>query len=91
MENHLESRRIWNHLLSSGGYSIGYFSVTVAKDHIRVFHYRSKEVTYLAKEQSFEEMNRLCRKRGYELSTLLNHYYPKSFRSLRMANHIPDD
>ena len=76
-------QRIWEHLLSSGGYSIGQFSVTVNDDQVRVYHYRTKKVERFPKEDSYQEMQKLCRKRGYDLPYLLKNYYPKSFRSLK--------
>lgn len=83
MEERLSSRRVWEHLLSSGGYSIGLFSITVEGEKVRVFHYRTKKIAYFDKDQSYEEMQKLCKERGYDLPFLLNNYYPKSFRSLR--------
>lgn len=70
---------IWNHLLRSGGYSIGYFSVTLSESKVRVYHYRTGEVTYFPKENSYSEMQRLCQERGYDLSYLLQNYYPKTY------------
>jgi len=88
MEEKLSTRKIWEHLLSSGGYSIGYFSVTVNGDQVRVYHYRTQNVEYFHIDDSYEEMQRLYRERGYDLSSLLNHYYPKSFRSLQMNSRF---
>lgn len=79
----LTSRKVWEHLLSSGGYSIGFFSITLEGDEVRVFHYRTKQVSYFDKDKSYEEMQKLCKERGYDLPYLLKNYYPKSFRSLR--------
>ncbi len=83
MEERLSTRRVWDHLLSSGGYSIGLFSITVEGEKVRVFHYRTKQVVYFDKKKSYEEMQKLCIERGYDLPYLLKNYYPKSFRSLR--------
>ncbi|MCF7803766.1 MAG: hypothetical protein K9N46_00505 [Candidatus Marinimicrobia bacterium] len=83
MEEQTFSRKIWEHLLSSGGYSIGQFSVTVNDDQVRVYHYRTRNVARFPKEDSYEEMEKLCRERGYDLPYLLKNYYPKSFRSLK--------
>lgn len=83
MDNEIVPQKVWEHLLSSGGYSIGFFSVTVMDNHVRVFHYRTKKVHHFPKENSYEEMEKLCQQRGYDLPYLLNNYYPKSFRSLR--------
>lgn len=82
MEEEPSSRAIWDHLLSSGGYSIGYFSITLQESTVRVYHYRTRAVTYFPKEQSFAGMERLCRERGYDLTYLLQNYYPKTY-------HIP--
>jgi len=70
---------LWNHLLRSGGYSIGYFSITLSEDQVRVYHYRTGEVTRFPKDDSFVEMERLCQERGYDLSYLLQNYYPKTY------------
>lgn len=66
------------HLLASGGYSIGQFSITVEGDIVRIYHYRTKQVHFFPRELSFEAMEQLCKARGYDLSYLLNNYYPKS-------------
>jgi len=82
MDNESMARKTWENLLSTGGYSIGYFSVTVEDDKVRVFHSRTKEVTYLDRENAYEGMERLCERRGYNLEHLLKYYHPKSFRSV---------
>jgi len=76
------ARKIWDHLLMSGGYSIGYFSVNVGDESIRVFHFRTREVRTYPKESSYEQMDQFCQEHGYKLTDLLDRYYPKSFRSL---------
>jgi len=72
------TKQRWEHLLASGGYSIGQFSVTVQGDIVRIYHYRTKQVHFFPRELSFEGMEQLCKERGYDLSFLLNNYYPKS-------------
>lgn len=78
------ARKIWDQLLKYGGYSIGYFSVTVDEDCARVFHYRTKEICRCPREKSYDAMEIVCNKRGYSLPDLLTHFYPKSFRSLTL-------
>ncbi len=75
---------IWQHLLLSGGYSIGYFSVTVEHDEVRVYHSRTQKVTYFSINESFKGMERLCNERGYDLAYLLGNYYPKSYHAVNM-------
>jgi len=82
MDKQPSSQQIWRHLLDSGGYSIGQFSISLEDDQVRVFHYGTKKVKYLDRDTSFEDMKKLCKARGYSLSYLLKNYYPKSFRSL---------
>ncbi len=78
-------RKRWEHLLASGGYSIGQFSVTVQDAVVRVYHYRTKQVHFFPREHSFDGMEQLCQEQGYDLSFLLNNYYPKSIHSLDAA------
>ncbi len=83
MDEHPSSQQIWRHLLDSGGYSIGQYSISLEGNKVRVFHYGTKQVAYLDRKTSYDEMRELCKARGYSLAYLLKNYYPKSFRSLK--------
>ncbi len=72
-------RMKWNQMLLSGGYSIGYFTVTVENETVRVYHSRTRHVAHFTIEDSYEGMERLCKERGYNLDYLLKNYIPKSF------------
>lgn len=82
MDEESMARKTWEHLLATGGYSIGLFSVTVEDDLVRIYHYRTQEVHHFRKEDSYRGMQELCEERGYDLPLLLKFYYPKSFRTL---------
>ncbi|MCF7805853.1 MAG: hypothetical protein K9N46_15995 [Candidatus Marinimicrobia bacterium] len=81
--SHNKTKAIWEHLLDSGGYSIGYFSITIEGDRVRVYHYRTKQVVFLHRRGSYDGMQRLCKSLGYNFEDLLSRHYPKSFRSLQ--------
>ncbi|HKJ66717.1 MAG TPA: hypothetical protein VKA68_02075 [bacterium] len=82
MKENPSPKAIWQHLLLTGEYSIGYFSVTADREKVRIYHYRTRKVTYLNLDESFEGMEQLCRERGYDLAYLLRNYAPKSFHSV---------
>lgn len=74
----------WKHLLHSGGYSIGFFTITIENGAVRVYHSRTRHVEHFTVENSFEGMERLCKERGYDLEYLLKNYVPKSFNANAM-------
>ena len=78
------SKDIWDQLLESGGYSIGYFAIPTNGDRVRVYNYRSKHLAYFNKETSFQGMQSLCHHLGYDFPDLLKRHTPKSFRSLQL-------
>ena len=80
MKDQTPLRDIWEDLLASGGYSLGFFSITLEKTRVRIYHYRTRETSYFEKDESFEGMQQLCRERGYSLEDLLKRHYPKTFR-----------
>lgn len=82
MEDENQTRQSWESLHRSGGYSIGQFSVTVQGETLRVYHYRSRKVSFFPMETSSKSIKELCCEYGYELSDLLKYYYPKSIHSL---------
>lgn len=76
------ARERWETLLASGGYSIGYFSVVIQGDRVRIYHYKTRTISYFRRKDSFDGMQELCTQRGYDLPYLLEHYYPKSIEPL---------
>jgi len=82
------ARERWERLLASGGYSIGYFSVTIQGDRVRIYHYKTRTIAYFPREKSFDGMQELCAQRGYDLPYLLAHYYPKSMEPLGMYSQF---
>jgi len=82
------ARERWETLLASGGYSIGYFSVIIQGDRVRIYHYKTRTIAYFRREDSFEGMQELCAQRGYDLPYLLDHYYPKSMEPLSNYTHF---
>ena len=78
------ANKIWDQLLESGGYSIGYFAISTDGDRVRVYNYRSKHLAYFEKSNSFQEMQSLCNNLGYDFPDLLQRHTPKSFRSLQL-------
>jgi len=79
MSEKYSPRMKWEQMLLSGGYSIGYFTVTVEHETVRVYHSRTHHVAHFTIENSYEGMERLCKERGYNLEYLLKNYVPKSF------------
>jgi len=91
MFHEISTKEFWDSLVDSGGYSIGYFAITTHKELVRVYHYRTKTVSYFPRESSFEGMQQLCHTQGMELGMLLDRHIPKSFRSLQKFNQLTQD
>ncbi len=70
----------WNALLKTHAFSIGQFVVTNHEDNVRVYHMRTEEVCHCPPHESFREIQRLCRERGYDFRDLLNRFEPKTFQ-----------